>query len=122
VDVARPGVEGVAYEEVDVADDGRLRGQIPHVGRERVIPCVVDAGAFELDGPLGLGGEALDETFYFIGRRALGNDRGAVRYGKIVECFGEEGVGRYRDDERAVFIKGAWAHAVMQQVLARDAL
>ena len=72
----------VADEEIDVADDGRLVGEIADVGRRVVRRC---ASARELDRALGPCRQPLDESFELFARNRLGRDGAAVRERDVVE-------------------------------------
>ena len=123
VDVARARISGVAHEQVHVAHDRRLRGEIADISREgfiavRSAPEVI---ARQLDQAIRFGRQALDEAFDVISWCGLGHHLAAVGNAQIIECVGEQRAWCRGDDKRAVLTQGARADGVIEEVLAGHA-
>jgi len=121
MNVGGAGVVGVADEEIDVADDRRLGGEVADVCRQ--IVCVFEIGvgvALELDGAVGARGEAFDEPLELFGADVAGRDGGVVGDGDVVEG-GAGGVRRNGDEEGAVGSTLEGAAVVVEKEIARKA-
>ena len=105
MDVARRDVVGVAHEQIHVADDRRLVGEIAHVGRQVV---VVRVGARELDGSFGARGEPLDESFELFARDGFAGDRADGTRTRCRQAAGKR-VGGHGDDQRGARSQLLWA-------------
>ena len=122
MDVTCPSIVGVAHEEIDVPHDGRLIRQIADIGGEIIVLGEAAFDTLELDDAIGGRRKPFDETLYLLARMLL-SDRGPpIGNGDVVERVFEQRVGRGGNDDTAVLLETHRADAMMQQVLAREAV
>jgi hypothetical protein len=118
VDVGGASVVGVADEEVDVADDWGLGGELPNIGSQ-VVGSVSFGVASRFDLAVIARGAVLDETLKFLGRDYAGGDWAVISDGDVVERVAL-GIGGDGNDDGAVAGALSRATAVVKKELARE--
>ncbi len=119
VDVARAGVDRLAEEQVDVADDRRLVREVADVCGAFVVG-LVRRDPLERDDPIRLGRREFHEPLQFGVGDSLGTAGSAVDTRQLLQRVS----GRLHadgDDERPGRIRRARTDAMAEQVGARDA-
>jgi hypothetical protein len=118
MDVACAGVVGVAHEQVDEPDDGRLRREVADIRGALVV--VIDAR--QLDVSTRARGEPLDRALDVAQARRLDDDLGAVHEAQVIERIIEERIGRGRHANGAAVGVSGGAHAMVEEIIARESV
>src|SRR5829696_3705426 len=116
VDVAGRGVVSVANEQVHVANDRRLIGEVANIGGE-IVGVGVDAR--ELYAALGSRRQSLDESLELSAFDSLVRYGQSIRVGHVVRPTAQRVVCG-GDDQDPVVVDRLRAKAVMEQVLSRE--
>jgi hypothetical protein len=122
MDVAGAGVVGIAHEQIHVADDRRLVREVPNVSREIFVHAESTLQSLELDRALSRRRQALDVTIDLVLARRLDENGATIGEREIVDGVGEKGVRCGSDDEASVVLNANGTDAVVEQILAGDAV